>query len=162
MKPTNALPILVIFLFQACTSSKKTSSTKKESATNQKDTYSNTFSSSQAKLLDDQTFQLDSISIDETYGYSTSNPIHVGGTFKEGAVNQRRFLNALLGPDNELIHYQRRGSCCAFATKNGMNGFGLLDIYEVTYDGLAKPIVLYLNFYDYGMLKAPKGFTYKK
>ena len=162
MKPITALAILLIFLLQACSSSKKTTSSNSGTSTNQKDTYPNTFSSSQAKMLDDQTFQLDSISIDETYGFSASNPIHVGGKFENGAVNQRRFLNALLGPDNELVRYHRRGSCCSFATKNGMNGFGLLDMYEITYDGLAKPIVLYLNFYDYGTLRAPKGFTYKK
>jgi hypothetical protein len=27
---------------------------------------------------------------------------------------------------------------------------------------LEKPIVLYINMYDYDMLMAPKGFTFKK
>ena len=154
--------ILSGFLLSACSPSKKTATTSSKSPPNQKDTYSNTFSVSQAKKLDEQTFQLDSISVDETYGYSPSNPIHVGGSMMEGAMNQRRFLNALLGPDNELIQYHRRGSCCGFFTKNGVDGHGLLDAYEITYPGLAKPVVLYLNFYDYGVLRAPKGFTYKK
>jgi len=152
MKPTTALAILLICLLQACSSSKKTTS-------NQKDT----FSSSQAKLLNDQTFQLTSISDDDSYGYTEKNPVKVGGVKNsEGPTNERRFLNALLGPDNELVKYHRVGSCCPFDSPNGLMGGGMLDRYEVTYEGLNKPIILYINMYDYGVLLAPKGFTFKK
>lgn len=147
--------LLLYMLLTACTSTKKL-------AILRNDTYKNTYKTFQGKMLDDQTYQLDSISTDDTFGYSQVNPIHVGGAFKEEAMNQRRFLNALLGPGNEIISYRRRGSCCSFSTKNGMDGHGLLDIYEVTDEGLEKPILLYLNFYDYGILRAPKGFTFKK
>ena len=41
------------------------------------------------------------------------------------------------------------------------NNGALLDTYEVTYDGLKEPIVLYIDMYDYGPLAAPKGFTLK-
>ena len=36
---------------------------------------------------------------------------------------------------------------------------GLLDRYEVTYPGLEKPVVLYLNYYDYERPKIPVGFS---
>lgn len=151
---------ILMAILSSCGPGKKSSGSG--NTKNRPATYSNTFSKSQSTSLDDQTYQLDSISVDDTYGYSSSNPIHVGGNFLEGARNQRRFLNALLGPDNQLVTYHRRGSCCGFISKNGMDGFGLLDVYEVSYEGLSKPIVLYLNLYDYGILRAPKGFTYKK
>ena len=157
-----ALSLALVATVAACSSSKKTAPTSKLTSGTAPDTYSNTFSTSQAKLLDNETFQLDSISLDPTHGYSKDNSIHVGGTFQEGAKNQRRFLNALLGPNNEVVTFNRRGSCCAFNTRNGFSGGGLLDAYEVTYEGLDKPIILYLNFYDYGILRATKGFTFKK
>lgn len=40
-------------------------------------------------------------------------------------------------------------------------GGGLLDIYEVSYEGLEKPVVIYINMYDAGELKAPVGLKYK-
>ena len=150
---------LALLVFCACSSNKKTAGS---SATSGGDTYKNTFSTTQSKSLDDNTFLLDSVSVDETYGYSKENPIHVGGSMTDGAKNQRRYLNALLGPGNEIVTYTRKGSCCAFSTKNGFSGSGLLDMYELTYEGLKKPIILYLNFYDYRILKTPKVFTTKK
>lgn len=41
-------------------------------------------------------------------------------------------------------------------------GGGLLDVYEITYDGLDKPIELYINMYDYNDPMIPVGFTPKK
>lgn len=110
-------------------------------------------------LLNNQMFKLTTISTDATYG-SESNPIKVGGvTSNEGPTNERRFLNALAGPDGEEISYHRKNSCCPFKTKNGFQNVGLLDHYEVTYEGLEKPISIYINMYDYGKLEAPMGFT---
>lgn len=85
----------------------------------------------------------------EGYGYSPENPILVGsGDNRQGPANERNYLNLLLGPNGEEIKYVRKGSCCPFETKNGILGGGMLDIYEITYEGLDKPIVLYLNMYD--------------
>lgn len=162
MANQSIIACFLLILATSCSSTKKSASTSSDEDSDKPVTYANTFKKSQAIKLDEQTFQLDSVSIDDTYGFSQSNPIHVGGGFNEGATNQRRFLNALLGPDNELVTYHRLGSCCGFRSKNGMNGFGLLDRYEVSYPGLSKPIILYLNLYDYGILRAPKGFTFKK
>ena len=87
----------------------------------------------------------------------------MGGTKESsGPVNERRFLNALLGPNGETVTYVRKGSCCAFKSPNGFNGVGLLDRYEVTYDGFETPVILFINMYDYGELKAPVGFIYRK
>jgi hypothetical protein len=142
MRLLNCFIIMVLLIATACTSSKK--------------------SSGPSPLLDDNTYRLTEISTDESYGYSEKNPINVGGIGNEGAKNQRRFLNALLGPNGQEVTYSRQGSCCSFATKNGFSGMGLLDRYEVTYEGLEKPVILFLNFYDKGELRAPKGFLFKK
>lgn len=127
-----------------------------------KATYAHLFYNGYHQLLNEVTFRLDSVSTDDSYGYTQANPIMVSGATESGAYNQRRFLNALLGPEGEAITYTRRGSCCPFNSPNGFMGGGLLDMYEVTITGQSKPVVLYVNLYDRGILRAPKGFTFKK
>jgi len=39
---------------------------------------------------------------------------------------------------------------------------GLLDKYEVKYRGIEKPVLLFLNMYDYEQPVAPMGFTVAK
>jgi len=116
-------------------------------------------------LKDNQTFDLLEISNEPTYGYSEKNPIQVGGVDKQsGPLNERRFLNALAGPNGEEVTYYRSGSCCPIKSKNDPLGFGqvMLDNYRVTWKGSNDTVSIYINMYDYGSLKAPKGFTIKK
>jgi hypothetical protein len=108
-------------------------------------------------LLDDNTFKIEVYSQDKKYGYTKSNPIKVGGG-SEGPKNERRFLNALAGPNGERIHYVRLGSCCPFKTKNSEWG-GMLDMYEVTIEGSEEKVILYINMYDSDVLMVPVGFT---
>lgn len=71
------------------------------------------------------------------YGYKPSNPVKVGGV-KEMQVpaNERKILNALLGPQGQSLAYRRLGSCCHFKTPNGsIDNVGLLDVYKVWWDG---------------------------
>lgn len=119
----------------------------------------------QTNLRDNQTFELLEISNDPTYGFSNKNPIQVGGVDKKsGPLNEIRFLNALAGPNGEEVTYFRSGSCCPIKSKNDPYGFGhvMLDNYKVTYEGSNDTVSIYINMYDYGILKAPKGFTIKK
>ena len=37
-------------------------------------------------------------------------------------------------------------------------GSGLLNLYEVRWEGLQQPLVLYTNMYEYDSLKVPVGF----
>lgn len=115
------------------------------------------------KLLNNQTFLLTEVSTDPTYGLSKKNPIEVGGTDKsEGPLNERRFLNALAGPNGEKISYYRAGSCCPVKSKNGFMGMAILDNYRVTWEGSKDTVSIYINMYDYGVLKSPLRFTIKK
>lgn len=81
---------------------------------------------------------------------------------ESGVKNEQRFLNALAGPNGERVTHHRLGSGHHFRTDNGFidNG-GVLDIYEVTYEGLTEPKVLHVNMYDSDTLKIPVGFTMK-
>lgn len=124
-----------------------------------------TRSNVETKLKDDQTFELLAVSKDPSYGLTENNPIKVGGVDKnEGPLNQRRFLNALAGPNGEEISYVRAGSCCPVKSKNDPLDTGsiLLDIYQVTWEGADSTLTLYLNMYDSEQLQAPLGFTIKE
>lgn len=107
---------------------------------------------------------LEGLSEDKTYGYSMNNAIKVGmaDNGNSGPSNERSYLNALLGPDGQQVKYKRLGGCCPVESKNGFMGQAMLDRYEVTYEGLEKPLILYINMYDPGKLYAPVGFTYRK
>jgi hypothetical protein len=108
-------------------------------------------------------FPLNEVSDDKTYGYTEGNPITVGGSTSSGPLNERRYLNALAGPNGEPISYVRIGSCCQFKTKNAlMGGIGLLDKYKLEWKGQKEPVFLYINMYDPGPMKAPLGLTVKK
>ncbi len=105
-------------------------------------------------------FDVEKYSQIEGYGLLPEFPIMVGGIAEgEGAINQRRYIASLAGPKGEVLFFERKGSCCPYVSENGFDGAGLLDVYEVWYSGLKKPIVLYLSLYDYEPLHIPKGFT---
>ena len=93
------------------------------------------------------------------YGYSQDHPIKVAAAEgQSGPGKERLFLSALLSPDGRPVQFERVGSCCAFQTPNSEFGAGLLDIYEITWDGQDQPVSLYFNMYDAGELYIPKGF----
>jgi len=99
---------------------------------------------------------------DATYGFSEKNPINVGGVSEsQGPAMERKFLDQLAGPNGETISYKRIESCCSFETPRGFMGKGLLDVYEVTYNGIGTPKKLYINMYDYEKPLIPVGFTRK-
>jgi hypothetical protein len=118
----------------------------------------------QVEFLDENTYLLTEISEDNSYGFEKSNPIKVGGIKESsGPRNERRFLNALLGPKGEEIKYFRAGSCCAFKTPNGtIDNAGMLDRYRVTWTGTKDTLNIYINMYDNGDLRIPYGLTAKK
>lgn len=115
------------------------------------------------KITTDDYFEITKFSIDKKYGYHQDYPVNVGfTTLKEGPANENRFLNALQGPDGEKITYKKIGKCCPFPTKKTEMGGGLLNQYEITWKGLEKPVILYLNMYEKGEIMVPVGFTPKK
>ena len=106
-------------------------------------------------------------STDWMYGYSPTQPILLGGlNDKSGTMPERmREYFAWLSSPKEIsisakdpgLRWRRVGACCSFKTPNGpIEETGLLDIYEVTVPG-ERPVRLFVNHYDEGMIMAPSG-----
>jgi len=103
-------------------------------------------------------FLITATSQDETYGFTATNPVRVGGGREAGVRNQQRYLNALLGPRGQSLSYEHEGSCCAFKiAEAGIDNEGQLDVYAITWKGRKEPLRLYLNMYEEGPLAAPVG-----
>ena len=92
------------------------------------------------------------IAQDEAYAYTREQPVQVGGSPMYGAARQRRYLDALRGPEGQPVTYRRLGQDRA---PDGT----IIDAYQVTYEGLAKPVTLFLDWYHYNPQRAPRGFT---
>lgn len=99
---------------------------------------------------------------DEKYGYDPDYPINIFyGTTTNDSINQKRFFNALTGPNGEKLFYKKTGVCCPFPSKKSVSGAGLLDLYEVKWLGQKTPVTLYLNIYEKSIPMVPKGFGLK-
>lgn len=114
-------------------------------------------------LTKDNTFLITEYSQDSKYGYDPDYPVNVFyKNSKDENLNAQRYLNALAGPKGEKIFYKKLESCCPFPSKRTEMGAGFLDVYEITWVGLQKPLKLYLNIYERGYLLIPIGFSAKK
>jgi hypothetical protein len=91
------------------------------------------------------------ISEDPTYGFATTNAIKVGGDSALGPSREVKYLNVLRGPNGESVRFRRLGSL------PGADRSTILDLYELTYDGIDKPMRLYVDEYHFDELKAPMG-----
>lgn len=111
-------------------------------------------------LTKEKTFVITEISKDKKLGYDQDYPVNLGFLpLATGEINVQRYFGALAGPDGQKISYTKVDSCCPFPTKKFDAGAGILDIYEVTWDGLATPKRIYINMYEKGKVIAPNGFT---
>lgn len=112
------------------------------------------------ELIDLNTFKINEVAQTATYGYTSQQPIKVGGVeSNEGILNSRRFLNALRGPKGEKVTYELKGSCCYHQLPEGSSSkVGLLDKYEINVDGLK--YMIFLSTFEEAELFAPKGFSF--
>ena len=108
-------------------------------------------------LTPNNTFDIKLLSTDKKYGYDKDYPINIFFQTSKSEINQERFLNALAGPKGEKITYTKLESCCPFPTKRSEMGAGFLDVYELKWEGQKKPVILYLNIYEKGILMVPFG-----
>lgn len=99
-------------------------------------------------------------SSDEEYGYQPEKALLLGG-FLFGTDSQDYhyiYFNRLRGPSGQEVSVKRAGSCCGFKDEKLPFGGGMLDLYELTYEGLEKPVIVYVNLYRFEEPKAPQGF----
>lgn len=147
MKFKILLPLIILIITTiACVSTKLTIKNIDDKAPN-------------LTLSKDNTFVITEFSKDKKYGYDKDYPINIFyKTTKNDTINQPRFLNALSGPKGEKISYKKMQNCCPFPSIKSESGAGLLEIYEITWPGQTKPVKLYLNIYEKGILMVPMGF----
>lgn len=148
MKKT-ALLIALLISITSCTSTKSTIKNIDNNAPN-------------LQLVENNTFLISEFSTDRKYGYNQDYPINIFfESTRNETINQQRFLNALAGPKGEKISYTKLESCCPFPTKRSEMGAGLLDVYELKWEGQKTPVILYLNIYEKGVLMVPFGLSLK-
>lgn len=144
---------LLIILLVTATSCVSTKSTLKNVDDNAPD----------LTLTKNNTFVITLFSKDKKYGYNPDYPINIFyRNTKDESLNEIRFLNALAGPNGEKITYARLETCCPFPTKRSDMGAGFLNVYELKWEGQKKPVTLYLNIYEKGILMVPMGLSLKK
>ena len=142
--------LILIFIFTSCVSTKSTLKNTDDYAP-------------MLKLVTYNTFAITAYSQDKKYGYDPDYPINIFySDTRNETINQQRFLNALAGPKGEKITYTKLESCCPFPTKRSEMGAGLLDVYQLRWEGQRSPITLYLNIYEKGVLMVPVGLTLNK
>jgi hypothetical protein len=147
----NTLVIFILFItLSGCTSTKSTLQNTDDNAPD-------------LQLTQKNTFIITEYSTDKKYGYNKDYPVNIffNNTNNE-TINQERFINALAGPKGEKITFTKLESCCPFPTKRSDMGAGLLDVFELKWDGQKQPVLLYLNIYEKGVIKVPVGLTLKK
>lgn len=145
------VPLIALFIsITSCTSTKSTIKNIDDTAPN-------------LELTENDTFLISTFSTDKKYGYNQDYPINIFyQSTRNETINEQRFLNALAGPKGEKITYTKLESCCPFPTKRSDMGAGLLDVYELKWEGQKSPVLLYLNIYEKGVLMVPFGLSLKK
>jgi len=109
------------------------------------------------------TFIITQYSKDKKYGYDKNYPVNIFYyDTRNDNITQKYFLKALAGPKGEKITYTKLDNCCPFPSKNSDMGAGFLNVYELKWEGLKKPIILYVNIYERGQLMVPLGLSLKK
>lgn len=93
------------------------------------------------------------VSSDPDFARTAEQPARVGGSPVFGGARQRRYLESLRGPEGQPVRFTR------LPAVDAPDGETLIDRYEVTYDGLGTPVILFLDWYHYTALSAPHGFV---
>ncbi len=110
-------------------------------------------------LSKEQTFIINEISSNSNYGYDPDYPVNLGFLpIQTAEINVKRYFGGLSGPNGEKLSYKRVDSCCPFPSDKNSMGAGILDIYQVTWDGLTQPKLIHVNLYERGKVMAPQGF----
>jgi hypothetical protein len=91
------------------------------------------------------------------YGLSADKPIQIGGGPVYMNARERRFLDALRGPEGQKLRVV--GGIGSGPVD--LPGFGrtIIDTYSVTYEGHDAPIGIFMDAYHFGHPHVPKGFT---
>lgn len=89
------------------------------------------------------------VSPDATYGFSVANAIKVGLDASTGPARAIQYLTSLRGPNGQPVRFRRVGTSVA--------ANGIVDNYELIYDGVQVPLRLYIDGYHFEEPRAPVG-----
>lgn len=149
MKKNNFLVFILIISLNSCVSTKST--------------LKNVDNTAVKPAVVDDAFLITEKSTDGKYGINKDYPINIGFDNENmSSKNIALYFNALQGENGEKITFKKTDDCCPFPTKRSFMGAGLLNVYEVSFEGIDKKINLYFNIYDKGKILCPKGFMIKK
>jgi hypothetical protein len=90
------------------------------------------------------------VSTDSSYAYTQNNPIRVDGGAFGGPARARAYFDVLRGPAGQTVTYVRVGSLPTDET--------VLDIYQLSYEGIGSPVSVYVDQYSFSTPVAPVGF----
>ena len=93
---------------------------------------------------------------DPDYGFVKEKAIQIGGGAAFVAARERRYLDALRGPQGQTLRVLSRATTAVDPKAPDPT---ILDLYQVTYEGLDQPVGLYLDAYHFSAPRAPRGFT---
>lgn len=95
------------------------------------------------------------VASDPEFGYTRDKPIPTGGGVFFGSSRQKQYLSVLRGPAGQQVSTVGGVG----SAPQGPESKVIIDSYAITYEGLAKPITLYLNMYAFDTPQVPQGFT---
>jgi hypothetical protein len=128
MKNYLLIPCFILFTISSCISTRNTIRNIDDTAI-------------MPALSKEKTFIITEISTDKKYGYDQDFPINLGFMpIQTVEINVKRYFGAL------------------FPSRKNEMGAGVLDIYEVKWEGLTEPKRIYINLYEKGKILSPKGF----
>jgi hypothetical protein len=93
------------------------------------------------------------VSTDPEFGFTQEKAIRVGGGAAYVVAREQAYLRGLRGPGGEPISFKRTGAT------GGQAGLAIVDVYQVIYASLEKPLTLYIDAYHWADPIAPAGFT---
>jgi hypothetical protein len=93
------------------------------------------------------------VSTDPKFAFTPEQAVRVGGGAMYVAARERRYIESLRGPAGQTLTARRLGQARAPGKE------GILDNWELNYEGLEKPVSIYLDAYHFADPKAPAGLT---
>lgn len=106
------------------------------------------------------TIKIQCVAQDPNYGYTSDNPVLIGGAESADVDNRvAEYFEILRSASGEALSYTHDGSCCSFDIAEG--GAGFLQVFKVAAEG-GRPTRVFVNGYAEGPLFAPRGLAFTK
>ena len=127
-----------------------------------KSTLKNVDSTAKRPSFSNNMYFITEYAADSKYGFDEDYPVNIGPLREnQETINIQNYFNGLEGPNGQKSNFQKIDTCCPFPSKNTTMGAGTIGIYEVTFEGDSKKMIMYFNTFEKGKIVCPKGFKIK-